>query len=379
MLMISSLFKRSIFLAALSMQTVSTAAQSLTIAQALETPSLPTIEKSFTARGGIYTDAIGKQIQLLIQEILRGKSFYKDDHREPSCDQRSDLHETLGNLGLISGRLPSINIPYTHLAQQLVVACQKAYLSIDCQKKEISQQNDDLARDPVLRTAHYFALITVVQLLFIIFSPRTQPYERMHALYLFNTVQLLGDRGILLRRFRARLNRFYFTYEGILRSYDPSAESGHTAKHVKALAEFLNRLATSQKQALILFARGMSAGIPLMESCYEQVKREGWNRSNIKFGWRFAAALFKEITALDVIEMRTIEPQRIFSHKANRDFFALMSLCLRAQMDPDQRENLVAQAEEICELHRSVSNYHYNLMKKYVQSIQQVLSYQITS
>ena len=222
----------------------------------------------------------------------------------------------------LNKQLPSL--VYGFLMKRLVQACHATHASIASQKETLIVHDQEIDASLLLRTAHSLAVDSVVGLLCIMTSPYADPCERMHALYLINTVHLCGSRGVFLERFRARANRFYFTYDGILREYDPSKASAQTPKHIKAIARFMKAVSPTKSQYLIYLLKGIDYGITLLKPYYEKAHQENWSTLKPSFIWRYAASLFKEITTIDVIDMRTIIPEKIFAHAANKDLMSLM-------------------------------------------------------
>ncbi len=301
----------------------------LTVNAILQPPSLSCIQKAFEAHECTFTEAYGKHIQELIEEIFKGNSLLA---REVSTSQNSLFSTPVltckpcmpSPLSNNINKGPSL---YGHLIKQFIEACQSAHISIATQKGVIAHQDEEIESSPILRIAHDFALERVMRLLFLMACPQAHPHERMLALYILNVVRLDGSRGVALERYRERANRFYFTYDGILRNYDPSKTTAYDAKHVKAINHFVKAVSLTKTQYLHLLTLGISYGINLLKPYREEASQEAWSATPPNFMWRYAACVFKQITTIDVIDIRTVTPEKIFAHKANKYFLAVMLHC----------------------------------------------------
>jgi hypothetical protein len=259
------------------------------------------------------------------------------------------------------------SITYGHLVKKLLEACQSTHLSISRQKELIVQEDQILESSPVLRTAHALALEAVIRLLFTMVSHRSEPCERMHALYVLNLVHLYGSRGVALQRYRDRANRFYFTYEGVLREYDPTREAALNKKQIKVLDKFIKLASRTKAQYLHFLSMGISYGIDLLHTYYEKAAQENWSTKQPGFIWRYAAGLFKEITTLDVIDLRTVTPEKIFAHEANKDLVKLMLQCsLKTAESLKEAHELITtykNSSEKCSLASIMERYYYESTK----------------
>ena len=330
----------------------------LTVRYALETPSMERIKRALESRGGTFTPEIGTDIQVLVQDILQGEYSYID--YEPIRSKQSALPIKEIATFLASSKVARLSstvaskiasylpaLTYTSIMKGLADACQTVHSSIRTQKDAVTRQDTALESSIILRTAHHFALETVLHLLFITYSTKAHPCERMHALYLLNTVHLTGSRGLAFSRFRSRANRFYFNYSGSLREYDPTKGSAHMPKRVKALAKFIKATAHGERQYFHVLKRGISYGIRLLEEYQQKAAQTEWHDSKQSFVWRYASGLFKEVTSIDVIAIRTIDPQKVFSHKTNKDLLNIMMHCSLDTQEPVLREESFEKAHQI--------------------------------
>lgn len=344
----------------LSLSTLYAGHRLQTVEEILQPPALKDIQRALESRGGTFTPASGEQIQLLVQEILQGTYTPSSEGKGTQSHQVSlkEITTFLTSMPCtalskslfkqLNSQLPSL--VYSSLMKRLLEAGHAAHSVIAAQKETIALHDKEMESSPLLRTAHALALETVMGLLFIMASPHSHPCERMHALYLINTVHLCGSRGIALERFGARANRFYFTYDGMLREYDPSKSSAKIPKHVKAFARFMKAVSHSKSQYLSYLNKGIEHGIILLKTYYEQASQENWIAPAPGFVWRYAASLFKEITTLDVIAMRTINPEKILAHRANKD---LMSLMLHCSLRTAETHESLKKAQELIIIYKN--------------------------
>lgn len=316
----------------------------LTVYTALKAPSQERIKRSLESRGGTYTAEIGQEIKMLIQNMLRGTATAHNREYNNDREIKPTESHTINTVKAITGLLAKApftklsrlaikriqtflpSLSYVSMMKGIVNACQTVHSSISLQKEHIHAEDEALTSSAVLRTAHYFALDAIIRLLFIMYSPKTHCCERMYALYVLNTVHLMGTQGLVLKRFRARNNRFYFTQSGTLRSYDPSRENNRNEKRIKSLDRFLKVVHTSKGQYLHYLNKGILHGITALSAYHQKESQKKWRSTTRTFMWRYAAGLFKEITSIDVIKIRTVDPERIFSHKGNKDFLHVMIL-----------------------------------------------------
>jgi hypothetical protein len=261
----------------------------------------------------------------------------------------------------LNSYLPSLG--YSTIAKKLLNAYQSTHQSIGLQKEIISQEDQYAASSPMLRTAHALALETVIRLIILMVSPSAHPCERMHALYLMNVVHLSGSQRVALERFRDRANRFYFTYEGTLRSYDPSKYASQDPKQIKAVDRFMKAISRCKNHYLYCLSQGIEHGITLLQPYRDAALRETWSTRHVGFGWRYAASLFKDMTSIDVIAMRTVPPEKIFAHACNKDFLALMTYCTIT--DPHLRQEAATHREKILNLYVDNRNTMGTIMKRY--------------
>lgn len=324
----------------------------LTVAETLQTPSKEHIQKKLEDQGGTYNLAAQAEIEQLVQAILRDSLSQPDmlaDSTSPTEAIKSILSSkpcallTKVIAEKLNKHIPSLT--YGYFMQRLLDAFQKSHQSIALQKEHIAREDREIQSSPILRTAHALARDIVVSLLFIMVSPQAHPCERIHALYTLNLVNLAGTRRVALERFRDRANRFYFTYDGTLREYDPTRISAQTPKHLKALTRFLKALSTSKTDYIELLTKGISYGIVMLKDPREQALKEAWTPSLPGFMWRYAARIFQEATMIDVIKMRTVTPEQIFAHQANKDFVSLMLQCTLTTNQPDLRACALAEAQ----------------------------------
>jgi len=246
--------------------------------------------------------------------------------------------------------------------KHVLTACYSSQQSIAQQKNQIALEDHLFSSNPILRTAHILAHEIIVTLLFIMLSPHAHPCERMRALYLINRLHLPGTHGLALQRYRDRANRFYFTYDGILREYDPSRVSAQSPKHIKAVIRFLHAISMSKVHYNRLLSMGISYGISSLAPYQKHAIQELWQQPVPSFMWRYAAQIFKEVTTLDVIEMRTVTPEKIFAHQVNHDFMALMHHCTPPIHHKEAQEFLAKHAQA----YRPADPMH-TIMERYYQ------------
>ena len=326
-----------------------------TVEWALESPSHQAIKKALESRGGSYSDEVADQIQVLVQDILQGEytlsappiqkksSSLKHIATLLSSSQVTKLSTKL--LSKLTPYLPALT--YTALMKNFVDACHSVHTSIASQKEAIAAQDKEIGSSVILRTAHHLALDAVLHLLFTLYAQKAHPCERMHALYILNTVYLSGSHGLAFERFRARANRFYFKADGALRDYDPSADNAHTPKRVKALAKFIKAVSPSKCLYLSYLRKGLDHGIYLLENHYQKASRASWHTGTNRFVWRYMAGVLREITSIDVIHIRTVDPRRVFSRKGNKDLLKIMILCSLHDTDEETRHESLKKAGHI--------------------------------
>lgn len=318
----------------------------LTIEFALKIPCKILIKRQLEEQGGIYSVEAEQTIAVLIKNILQGTNpqvslknpkssfnFAKSAAQGllANTQVRKIAQETMRSFKNLTPALTS-----TILIKNIATACASVHYPISLHKTTIALQEKELATSIPLRTAHYFALESVIQLLFIVFSPRSEPCQRMHALYLLNCVHLLGNKGESFARWRNRTNRFYFNQEGILLEFDPSKQNAQIPKRVKALNECLKILAYSHSNYLQLLKIGIAYGITRLTDYYQSALENTWQNKKTRFFWHYAAGLFKEATSIDVMYIRTVDPQRIFSHQENKDLLSFMHLTSNSEIQATQ-------------------------------------------
>ena len=293
----------------------------LTVAEALTLPSPDTVKKFVETHNGIYSDQVYQDITESAHTIL-----YSDDAHCP--DKHPDTtkpHAVVSGLAGLSTSLSSLTIRST--ITEALHACHTVHAKIAHQKALLATQEQALSSSLIIRSAQHIAFDTVIKLLLILYSPHAQPCDRMYALYLINSVNLMGNQGLLFRRFRARSNRFYFSYDGILTQFDPSKNNVNIERRIDSLDRFLKRACTSRGSYIQYLTKGIALGITPLKVCYQKAVGTSWNPHTARFEWHYAAGIFKELTTIDVMHIRTVDPQRIFSHQENRDFVMLMRYC----------------------------------------------------
>ena len=344
-------------------------ASELTVECALKIPCQNRIKKELESRGGTYTTQAEQLVVHHMRSILQGTFSLGHVPSTPSSSlhiAKSALQALLaspqitsitqGALSSLKNLIPSLTS--TLLMKSVAATCATVHATIAEQKRLIQAQENELISSVHLRLAHYFAVESVVRLLFIIFSSRSKPCERMHALYLVNTVHLLGNQGAAFSRWRDRTNRFYFTQEGKLQEFDPSKHNGQTPKRVKALNYCLKTLAYSQGNYLSLLKAGMYYGISGLNDHDQRAVDQAWNSKKNRFIWLYAAHLFKEATSVDVMHFRTVDPERIFAHKENRDLLSLMLLTSPSEIQTTGSSSLDA-AQKLISSNEGNPSAHY--------------------
>lgn len=234
-------------------------------------------------------------------------------------------------------------LTYTALAHGALTAWQEVHHTVRTKKETMHAEDKAIQCSKELAIAQTCAVDSIIHLVFLLYCPWAHPCERMYALYLLNTLHLLGSQGVALQRYLARSNRFYFTSEGILRGYDPTKGNHLRPKRIKALMKFLRTICPQEKQYRHYLALGISYGI----SGLKLYTQEPWCRRESTFGWHYAAGLFKALSTIDVIDIRTVTPDKIWLNQRNTDFLKLMILCA---LDGHPKERWHEQRAEAAQL-----------------------------
>ncbi len=326
----------------------SCAALPLTVNELVEEPSEEMLKQVVEARGGVYTPEVGESIRTRQGQILQGTLFIPQDASiDPSAAQQQAALKALGTLftttklgkrsatalARIQRYLPSLT--YAALAKGALEAWQDVHTSITTQKAQVSTEDEALMRNQELSIAHHFAVDLVVHLVLLMYSPKAHPCERMYSLYLLNTLHLLGSQGLALHRHRARANRFYFDSKGFIKGFDPAKGNHIRPKRIKALIKFLRTICHNRQEYCNYLAIAAEYGI----TGINKYRNQPWQGRSSTFGWRYAAGLFKALSSIDVIKIRTVDPTVIFSNTINHDVLQMMILC--SQQDIEGAEQLV--------------------------------------
>ena len=362
--------------------------QPCTVTAALQPPAHHEIEHVLKKQGGTPSLTVIKEIKELIHDILKGsikglskKTLKKSVSKLPLKKAVAVLNsKPVTSLckkmfSTLSGYLPALT--YSVMLKGFVSACQSTHKDLQAQKKLVLSQDEELATSAIKRTAHHFTKEAVITLVYILYAPKAHPCDRMYALYILNTLNLMGQAGLAFERYRARTNRFYFAHDGTLLRYDPSKINHQTPKRLKALAKFFHRMADSQSEHREYLFRAMDYGVKGLEA-YSNADKSSWHTKSLHNGWRYAAGILKEVTSIDVYDIRTIPPQKIFSHKSNRYLLEIMLYCSHQQ--PQERDPEYVpqdQLEQAYEVLTTYKNKHaqagctqLKIMSRYLEEVQ---------
>lgn len=327
----------------------SCAAVPLTVHEIVQEPTPTQAQKALEARGGVYNLRLGESTLTRRGEILQGNlhvpydaSYDTGAHKQAALKALGTLLSTtkLGKvsthaLARIQTYLPALT--YAALAQGVLSAWQDVHTSIASQKCRIKAEDAVLKADRELHAAQLLAVDMIIHLVFLLYCPKAHPCERMYSLYLLNTLNILGSQGLALQRHLARANRFYFENDGTLKSFDPSKGNHLRPKRIKALLKFLRTICVNERQYRKYLYLGIDYGISLLKSH----RNQPWNGRESTFAWHYAAGIFKAVSTIDVIRIRTVDPELVFSHKSNSDFLRMMILCsLDGQLEETWHESL---------------------------------------
>jgi hypothetical protein len=326
----------------------------------------------------VQGDATSESLRNKFNEILQGRFPITYDVSEPSTHSLAAL-QALGplllntKLGKVSKQalsqiqryLPSLT--YAALAQGVLQAWTKVHHSVSSKKELMRAENSALEQDRELQRAQDIATDTIIHLVFLLHCPRVHPCERMYALYFLNTLHLLGSQGIALARHLARTNRFYFSSDGTLLEFDPSKSNHVRPKRINALVKFLRTICVNEKQYRRYLTTGIEYGITLLKPYIAK----SWDGRESTFAWHYAAGLFKALSNVDVLEIRTVDPERIFSKQINTDFLKIMILCSLEGHNEETWQDRLLEAKQLIATNNNklLDRYYQESIKRYYNRI----------
>ncbi len=347
---------------------LSSVAVPLTVHELVQAPTTAQAQQIIKNQGGVYHADLEESTLKRRGEILQGKLHVPYDASLTTAPNKKAMqalgallsHTNLGTistkaLGRIQNYIPSLT--YAALAQGIFNAWHDVHHSITDTKHRVKAEDAALKADHELATAQYLAVNLVINLVFLLHCPKAHPCERMYALFLLNTLSILGSQGLALQRYLERSNRFYFDSKGLLKSFDPSKGNHTRPKRIKALKKLL-QTSLNERQFRYYTNRATTYGINSLRNIPYKGRKS-------TFGWHYLAGLFKAASTIDVISIRTVPPARVLSNKSNSDFLRLMILCSLNGYPKDSWPQRLTEAQDLIGEYVTTPGTVLHCMKRY--------------
>jgi hypothetical protein len=307
----------------------------LTVENMLRPYSDERIENEYITRNIEFKPEYLSAIRTLISSILRSDPATRqlvqvDPKTEDDNPQKNNLF------------IPLLNLSYEPLLKAVHGLFKSVKDRLATQKKKEEDEDKEIAKSPTFRIAHHLALQTVLNLIFIIYSPYAHPSERMRALFELNKMNLLGTRGAALRQMRAYLNAYFFEKNGSLVCYDPSRDAQNEPKKRDLLTCLIKLVSRGKLQYLGYLKQAIEWGITALSPLYEKERQS----SSSKMISYFAGLTFiKDLATVDL--KRRVDARTVTENNLNKCFMRVMDLCSVDTSTPEQWLGRFARAKKL--------------------------------